>query len=153
MPIKIKNPAMIMNEGGGNSFDPNGNYPGLSVGSAENANLAQKAIYDDQGNLLSGYWSLNMYACTISFSTTAAIYFWFPNKIFSFDFAKIAATLYEKNMRSISQALPVYGIEPDGGQVVGMYSKNRTDITLAVITGTQLTEMSLPKGELKKSTF
>ena len=148
-------------------FDPNGTYPNLTAGKAThaaNADAATSATYatnDGLGrNIANTYvlkgeegWRLTLYACTISFSTTAAIYFCYPYQIFAFDIDDIANDLYRKGMRSITQAFPVAGIEPGGGQVVGMYSKNRSSITLAVITGNQLTEMSLPNGELKKSAF
>ena len=132
-----------------------------SADSATNATNATSATNDGLGrNIANTYvlkgeegWGLNLYACTISFSTTAAIYFCYPYQIFSFDIDDIANDLYRKGMRSISQAFPVAGIEPGGGQVVGMYSKNRSSITLAVITGAQLTEMSLPSGTLNKSSY
>ena len=134
-----------------------------SADSATNATNATSATNDGLGqNIANTYvpkgeegWGLNLYACTISFSTTAtaAIYFCYPYKIFSFDIDDIANDLYRKGMRSISRAFPVAGIEPGGGQVVGMYSKNSSSITLAVITGAQLTEMSLPRGALNKSSY
>lgn len=132
-----------------------------SADSATNATNATSATNDGLGrNIANTYvlkgaegWGLNLYACTISFSTTAAIYFCYPYRIFSFDIDDIANDLYSKGMRSITQAFPVAGIEPGGGQVVGMYSKNRSSITLAVITGAQLTEMSLPSGTLNKSSY
>ena len=128
---------------------------------ADSATSATDATNDGLGrNIANTYvlkgeegWRLNLYACTISFSTTAAIYFCYPYRIFSFDIDDIANDLYSKGMRSITQAFPVAGIEPGGGQVVGMYSKNRSSITLAVITGAQLTEMSLPSGTLDKSSY
>ena len=128
---------------------------------ADSATSATNATNDGLGrNIANTYvlkgeegWGLNLYACTISFSTTAAIYFCYPYRIFSFDIDDIANDLYSKGMRSITQAFPVAGIEPGGGQVVGMYSKNRSSITLAVITGAQLTEMSLPSGTLDKSSY
>ena len=128
---------------------------------ADSATSATDATNDGLGrNIANTYvlkgeegWGLNLYACTISFSTTAAIYFCYPYRIFSFDIDDIANDLYSKGMRSITQAFPVAGIEPGGGQVVGMYSKNRSSITLAVITGAQLTEMSLPSGTLDKSSY
>lgn len=151
----IKNPSTIV---GSNQFDPNGNYPNLTAGNATNATSATN---DGLGrNIANTYvlkgnegWGLQLYACTISFSTTAAIYFCYPYRFFSFDIDNIANDLYSKGMRSITQAFPVAGIEPGGGQVVGMYSKNRTDITLAVITGNQLTETSLPSGTLNKFSY
>ena len=132
-----------------------------SADSATNATNATSATNDGLGrNIANTYvlkgeegWGLNLYACTISFSTAAAIYFCYPYRIFSFDIDDIANDLYSKGMRSISQAFPVAGIEPGGGQVVGMYSKNRSSITLAVITGAQLTEMSLPSGTLDKTAY
>ena len=128
---------------------------------ADSATSATNATNDGLGrNIANTYvlkgeegWGLNLYACTISFSTTAAIYFCYPYRNFSFDIDDIANDLYSKGMRSITQAFPVAGIEPGGGQVVGMYSKNRSSITLAVITGAQLTEMSLPSGTLNKSSY
>ena len=128
---------------------------------ADSATSATDATNDGLGrNIANTYvlkgeegWRLNLYACTISFSTTAAIYFCYPYRIFSFDIDDIANDLHSKGMRSITQAFPVAGIEPGGGQVVGMYSKNRSSITLAVITGAQLTEMSLPSGTLDKSSY
>lgn len=128
---------------------------------ADSATSATDATNDGLGrNIANTYvlkgeegWRLNLYACTISFSTTAAIYFCYPYRTFSFDIDDIANDLYNKGMRSITQAFPVAGIEPGGGQVVGMYSKNRSSITLAVITGAQLTEMSLPSGTLDKSSY
>ena len=136
----------------------NGTTP---VAKATAADSATYATNDGQGrNIANTYvlkgeegWGLNLYACTVSFSPTTAIYFCYPYQRFSFDLDDIADDLYRKGMRSISQAFPVVGIEPSGGQVVGMYSKNRTDITLAVITGSQLTEMSLPTGTLDKSSY
>lgn len=128
---------------------------------ADSATSATNATNDGLGrNIANTYvlkgeegWGLNLYACTISFSATAAIYFCYPYRIFSFDIDDIANDLYSKGMRSITKAFPVAGIEPGGGQVVGMYSKNRSSITLAVITGAQLTEMSLPSGTLNKSSY
>ena len=98
-------------------------------------------------------WRLTLYACTISFSPTAAIYFCYPNQYFSFDIDDIANDLFGKGIRSNNQAFPVVGMEPSGGQVVGMYSKNGSSITLAVITGKQMTEMALPNGTLNKSAY
>ena len=132
-----------------------------SADTATSASSADRATDDGLGrNIANTYvlkgeegWGLNLYACTISFSTTAAIYFCYPYQFFSFDIDDIANDLYRKGMRSITQAFPVAGIEPGGGQVVGMYSKNRSSITLAVITGAQLTEISLPSGTLNKSSY
>ena len=136
----------------------NGTTP---VAKATAADSATHATNDGLGrNIADTYvlkgeegWGLNLYACTVSFSTTTAIYFCYPYQRFSFDLDDIADDLYRKGMRSISRAFPVVGIEPSGGQVVGMYSKNGKDITLAVITGNQLTEMSLPTGTLDKSSY
>lgn len=136
----------------------NGTTP---VAKATAADSATHATNDGLGrNIADTYvlkgeegWGLNLYACTVSFSTTNAIYFCYPYQRFSFDLDDIADDLYSKGMRRISRAFPVVGIEPSGGQVVGMYSKNGTDITLAVITGNQLAEMSLPTGTLDKSSY
>lgn len=132
-----------------------------SADTATSASSADRATDDGYGrNIANTYvlkgeegWGLNLYACTVSFSTTAAIYFLYPYSIFSFDVYDIAEDLFRKGMRSNNQAFPVVGIEPGGEQVVGMYSKNGSSITLAVITGAQLTEMSLPSGTLNKSSY